>query len=69
MSSNGNDFGWALAQMRDGNKVRRQGWRPEEWIALRDDRKEIVDEDGGVTRFLDSKPILATDWTVAESGK
>jgi hypothetical protein len=59
----GQDFGWALARMREGERVRRAGWLSVEWIAIRGD--EIRDEDGALCRFNDNKPLLATDWELA----
>jgi hypothetical protein len=58
-----NDFGWALAQMRAGNRVRRTGWLTVEWIAIVNGA--IVDEDGKVTVFTNQKPLLALDWVLA----
>jgi len=60
-----NDFGWALAQMRGGARVRLRYWERYEHIRLGEDRKEIVDEDGYPTRFRDNRPLLALDWEIA----
>ncbi|MET4683718.1 hypothetical protein [Brevundimonas faecalis] len=59
------DFGWALAQMRAGQKVRLPHWDPSEWIAMNGDG-QIVDEDDAATRFTSQAPILATDWRLAD---
>lgn len=65
----GQDFGWALAQMRAGQKVRRAGWTwdslVKEWIEIRGG--QIVDEDGKTTCFSSNEPLLATDWEPAPS--
>jgi hypothetical protein len=59
-----NDFGWALAQMRAGMKVRRRGWRDIEYISIHP-KLGIVDEDSTRTVFRDSDPLLAMDWEIA----
>lgn len=28
------DIGWAIAQMKQGKKVRRAGWAPKAWVAI-----------------------------------
>lgn len=61
--STGNDFGWALSQMRLGKSVRRRGWRDFECITIVG--KNIVDEDGSPTSFRDNSPLLANDWMLA----
>lgn len=64
-TSDVHDFGWALAQMRAGKKVRRRVWDPKAaWSCVRD-------EDGGMwgrasVHGLDWVAVLATDWQVVE---
>lgn len=62
-----NDFGWALAQMREGHRVRRRGWMPEESIGIGKifGKTDIIDEDGSRCSFRDNLPLLATDWEIA----
>lgn len=60
----GQDFGWALARIRSGARVRRRIWTQDEWIELRSGK--IFDEDGTETRFTSSEPLLACDWQMSE---
>lgn len=68
-TSDVHDFGWALAQMRAGNKVRRREWAAQNyegcwWL--------VKAEDGtswwrGSTSFgQEPRHLLATDWEVVE---
>jgi hypothetical protein len=65
LDSTGGDFGWALAQMRAGQKVRRQMWRDFEHIYLHPTRKMILNEDESQMMFTSQAPLLATDWVLA----
>lgn len=57
------DFGWALAQMRAGKKVRRREWGSVGYLLV---SGEHVLNDWGVAPNWSSGYILATDWEVAE---
>lgn len=70
------DFGWALAALRDGKRVAREGWNGRGmWVAL-----QVPDEHSKMRRpYLFMRPVdgdlvpwvasqsdlLATDWTLA----
>lgn len=72
--SRGRDFGVALGALRRGERVRRAGWRPGRWIAVRlaSDNPYVFAGDeslGGRRCALDSDDLLATDWLIfAEDG-
>lgn len=55
------DFGWALAQMRAGKKVRVSSWGAGCWIRL--DSDDFRDE-GGLKRGPNTAILLKTDWEV-----
>lgn len=64
-SPTAHDFGWALVQMRAGNKVRLPHWDISEWVVMNCDG-QIVDEDDQPTRFTSQAPLLAMDWSLAD---
>ena len=41
-ASPGHDFGWALAELWKGHKVRRANWKPSEYLTLGSDHGELV---------------------------
>ena len=72
-----NEIGWAIKQMRDGQKVRRAGWNGKAmWLALQvpDANSKMghpyVYMQGVDGALFPWKPnnldLLATDWEIAE---
>lgn len=63
------DFGWALAKMRDGYRVRRKGWSAGRYLSMPEDHSAILVARGGDTRTLvdiSAESALAYDWELAE---
>lgn len=72
--SDGNDFGWALEQLRDGLKVMRSGWNGKGmWICIIDDGKAGTSamqpfimmktaQDTLVPWLASQTDVLAEDW-------
>jgi hypothetical protein len=71
------DFGWAIDQLRAGNRVRRAGWNGKDmWLAL-----QVPDEHSNMTLpyfyistaqgyrvpwTASQADMLADDWTIAD---
>lgn len=64
LADNGKDFGWALAQMRAGHKVRRPHWGDAEWIEI-NAKGDLVNEDHSPCMFRDGAALIARDWSVS----
>lgn len=62
-TSDAHDFGWALAQMRAGKKVRRPVWEHPYFYRFTGSR---IEDESGVSAVVHWENILATDWEVAE---
>lgn len=62
------DFGWALAQMRAGKKIRRRVYSPGQWYAVDDGELYACNGTSSQRRDRDgfgAASILATDWELA----
>lgn len=66
VTSNVHDFGWALAQMRAGKKVRRPHWHTSCHLAWRENSVWDIDQVGRSNYKPFSADWGATDWEVAE---
>jgi hypothetical protein len=60
------DFGWALAKMRDGYAVRRQGVNPMFDLRMVDADSKIVTRGGETITGFSLPDVLAYDWELAE---
>jgi hypothetical protein len=60
------DFGWALAKMRDGYKVRRKVWPPQGAITMVADNTRIITRHGVEVNNVPLEDVLAYDWELAE---
>ena len=58
------DFGWALAKMRDGYKVRRREWRAGRciWISTESTPGVLVGDLGQDVKGISLDSLLAQDW-------
>lgn len=65
-TSHVHDFGWALAQMRAGKKVRRPHWHTSCHLAWRENSVWDVDQVGRSNYKPFSSDWAATDWEVVE---
>ena len=74
------DIGWAVAVMREGNRVRRSGWNGKGmWLAIQfpDEHSKMSapyvymkTADNKLVPWLCSQTdLLATDWEVVEPGE
>jgi hypothetical protein len=59
------DFGWALAKMRDGYAVRRQG-TPAHWALRLVNETTLVQRNGFEPDCVMLDDILAYDWELAD---
>ena len=57
------DFGWALARMREGQKVRREAWVNGSWLKI-DGESIVTDHARAVDLHISN--MIATDWQVVE---
>ena len=61
------DFGDAVQELREGGRVRRQGWK-HKWLELDDSTIMLKSEDGQLHGYLDvtdeavKEDLLADDW-------
>jgi hypothetical protein len=60
------DFGWALAKMRDGYKVRRKEWPPGSFWTMPEDHSAIRTHTGLAIVYVSPESVLAYDWELAE---
>ncbi|MCH9836400.1 hypothetical protein K0U83_12095 [bacterium] len=63
----GHGFGWALARMKEGKRVRRASWEnPRDSFGIDPEGEIIFGRHMNTLSVLDASHILATNWELAE---
>jgi hypothetical protein len=60
-------FEWAIGQMKNGERVRREPWPRDEYCFISGSDLKIADEDGTDIAYF-SNSCLATDWEIYRGG-
>lgn len=66
-TNHGHGFGWALARMKEGKRVRRASWEnPRDSFGIDPEGEIIFGRHMNTLSVLDASHILATNWELAE---